>query len=96
MSSSEPNPAEEPRPTTSTAWYRHAYPSYGPGWDAAIEAGVDMGLLHGAVYLTKDFDVVAPLTVENCRRILAALMPHHPRFYQAIGKPPVTRTGSTG
>jgi hypothetical protein len=36
--------------------------------------------------------VVAPLSVENCGRILRALGPYSPRFYQALGKPPVTHT----
>ncbi len=48
--------------------------------------------LHGSSQLTKDLDVVAPLTVENCHRILNALGALSPRFYQAAGKPLVQRT----
>ena len=48
--------------------------------------------LHGSSQVTRDFDVVAPLTVDNCRKILAALAAHAPRFYQSIGKPKVERT----
>jgi hypothetical protein len=31
---------------------RQAYPSYGPDWDAAIEAGVDVSLLEENLQLT--------------------------------------------
>jgi tRNA A-37 threonylcarbamoyl transferase component Bud32 len=31
---------------------RQAFPSYGPGWDAAIEAGVDVSLLEENLRLT--------------------------------------------
>ena len=48
--------------------------------------------LHGSSFVTRDLDVVAPLTVENCGRILEALGDLEPRFYQAHGKPRVTRT----
>ena len=66
---------------------------------ALVAAGVDFVVaggvaanLHGSSYLTRDFDVLAPLTVDNCRRLLASLAPYQPRFYQAAGKPLVTRT----
>ncbi len=47
--------------------------------------------LHGSSYATKDLDIVAPLTIENCRRLLTALGSLSPRFYQAHGKPLVQR-----
>jgi hypothetical protein len=62
---------------------------------AEVEFVVACGVaanLHGCSYFTRDFDVVAPLTAENCRRILGALAPFEPRFYQALGKPRVDRT----
>jgi predicted nucleotidyltransferase len=66
-----------------------------------LEAGVDFvvvgglaAIAHGASYVTRDFDAVAPLTEENCARILKALGPYAPRFYQAHGKPPVARTAA--
>lgn len=66
---------------------------------ALVDAGVEFVLvggvaanLHGSSQLTKDLDVVVRLTVANCGRILAALQSHHPRFYQAHGRPPVDRT----
>jgi hypothetical protein len=52
--------------------------------DASVDFVVVGGLAaiaHGASQSTRDFDAVAPLTVENCRRILAALGPFEPRFY---------------
>lgn len=63
--------------------------------DAGVEFVVVGGLAaiaHGASQSTRDFDALVPLTVENCRRILAALGPFEPRFYQTIGKPRVERT----
>ena len=64
-----------------------------------LEADVDFvvvggvaAIAHGSSYLTRDFDAVIPITVENCRRILTALSPYSPRFYQAHGKPKVDRT----
>lgn len=48
--------------------------------------------IHGSSVGTYDFDVVAPLTLDNCERILKALGPHSPRFYQSFGKPRVERT----
>jgi len=63
--------------------------------DAEVEFVVIGGIAaiaHGVSYVTRDFDAVVPLSVENCRRILAALAPYSPRFYQAHGKPAVTRT----
>ena len=47
--------------------------------------------LYGSSYATRDLDIVAPLTVENCGRLMAALHSHSPRFYQAHGKPLVVR-----
>jgi predicted nucleotidyltransferase len=49
-------------------------------------------IAHGSSYFTKDLDVVAPLSVENCGRILSALTPFEPRFYQAHGKPRVDKS----
>jgi predicted nucleotidyltransferase len=64
-----------------------------------LEAGVDFVLVggvaaiaHGSATFTLDMDVVAPLTAENCERILRALGPYSPRFYQTPGSPRVTRT----
>jgi len=66
-----------------------------------VDAGVEFVLvggvaanLHGSSYMTRDLDVVAPLTSQNCDRILRALGDLEPRFYQAHGKPRVTRTAS--
>jgi predicted nucleotidyltransferase len=63
--------------------------------DAGVEFVVVGGLAaiaHGASQSTRDFDAVVPLTVENCRRVLSALEPYEPRFYQTIGKPRVERS----
>lgn len=63
--------------------------------DAEVEFVVVGGIAaiaHGASYVTRDFDAVAPLTVGNCEKILRAVGPLAPRFYQAHGKPKVTRT----
>lgn len=66
---------------------------------ALAEAGVEFVVvggvaanLHGSSQTTRDFDVLAPLTADNCRKILAALSPFSPRFYQTLGKPPVDRS----
>ena len=48
----------------------------------------------GSSYSTQDLDVLAPLSVENCEKILRALMPFNPRFYQTLGAPKVTRTAA--
>ena len=61
------------------------------GVEFVVVGGVAANL-HGSSQSTKDFDVLAPLTVDNCRRILAALGPFSPRCYQTLGKPPVQRT----
>jgi hypothetical protein len=63
--------------------------------DAGVEFVVVGGLAaiaHGASQSTRDFDALVPMTVENCRRILSALGPFEPRFYQSHGKPRVERT----
>ena len=57
-----------------------------------VVVGVVAAIAHGSSYLTRDFDAVVDLGVQNCRRILAALGPYEPRFYQAHGKPAVTRS----
>lgn len=63
------------------------------------DAGVDYVLVgglaaiaHGSTQSTRDFDAVVPLTIENCRRILTALGPYEPRFYQSLNKPRVERS----
>ncbi len=61
------------------------------GVEFVVVGGVAANL-HGSAQTTKDFDVVAPLTVDNCTKILAALQPHSPRFYQTPGKPRVDRS----
>jgi predicted nucleotidyltransferase len=68
---------------------------------ALVDAGVEFVLvggvaanLHGSSHMTKDLDVVTRLSVENCSRILVALSPYAPRFYQSYGKPAVTRTAA--
>lgn len=64
-------------------------------FEAEVEFIIVGGLAavgHGCSQSTIAFDAVAPLTVENCRKILKALGPFHPRFYQTIGAPPVDRT----
>ncbi len=63
--------------------------------DAQVEFIIVGGLAaiaHGASQSTRDFDAVAPLSVENCQRILRALGPYEPRFYQSLNKPRVERT----
>ncbi len=57
-----------------------------------VVVGGVAAIAHGVATMTDALDVVAPLIVENCRRILAAVGPYEPRFYQTLGKPPVTRT----
>ena len=66
---------------------------------ALLEAEVDFvvvggvaAIAHGSATFTLDMDVVAPLSVENCERILCALGPLSPRFYQTPGSPRVMRT----
>jgi hypothetical protein len=54
--------------------------------DFLVIGGV-AAITHGASTFTDDFDILAPLTVENCRRLLVALSAHHPVFYQSLGKP---------
>ena len=56
-----------------------------------IVVGGLAAIAHGCSQSTRDFDAVAPLTVENCRRILKALGPYEPRFYQSLNKPRVER-----
>jgi hypothetical protein len=46
----------------------------------------------GSTQFTKDLDVTAPFSLENLERMMRVLQPLHPRFYQTIGKPLVTRT----
>lgn len=65
----------------------------GAGVEFVLVGGVAANL-HGSSYMTRDLDVVARLSLENCERILAALGDLEPRFYQASGKPPVTRTAA--
>jgi predicted nucleotidyltransferase len=63
-----------------------------------LDAEVDLVLVGGMAaiawgsqQLTKDLDVAAPLTLENVKRIMGVVRPLEPRFYQTLGKPPVTR-----
>jgi hypothetical protein len=65
--------------------------------EARVECVVVGGvaaMMHGASRATEDIDFVAPLTVENCIRILSALHPFHLKFYQTLGHPPVLRTAA--
>lgn len=57
-----------------------------------VVVGGVAAIAHGSASFTSDFDVVAPLTVDNVRRLLSTLGGLQPRFYQAIGKPLVERT----
>ncbi len=64
--------------------------------DFVVIGGVAANV-HGASLVTKDLDVVTSLvvtslTVDNCTRILSALLPFEPCFYQTIGRPKVERT----
>jgi predicted nucleotidyltransferase len=59
--------------------------------DFVVVGGV-AAIAHGSATFTLDMDVVAPLGVENCERILRALGPLSPRFYQTPGSPRVMRT----
>ncbi len=59
--------------------------------DFVVVGGV-AAIAHGSATFTVHFDVVAPLTLENVRRLLRALGALEPRFYQTLGKPPVRRT----
>jgi hypothetical protein len=49
-------------------------------------------IAHGSSFLTRDFDALVPINEPNCERILAALERYDPHFYQAHGKPPVSRS----
>lgn len=63
--------------------------------DAEVELVVIGGIAAiawGSQHLTKDLDVTAPFTVDNIRKLMTVIRPLEPRFYQTIGKPPVTRT----
>jgi len=57
-----------------------------------VVVGGVAAIAHGASTMTRDVDVAAPLTVENCARILTALAPYEPRFYQAMNRPLVQRS----
>lgn len=57
-----------------------------------VVVGGVAAIAHGSASFTVDFDVVAPLTVDNVGRVLRALQPYEPRFYQAHGKPRVDRS----
>jgi hypothetical protein len=59
-----------------------------------VVVGGVAAIAHGASTMTRDVDVVAPLTVENCARILEALKPFEPRFYQAVNRPRVERSAA--
>lgn len=54
-----------------------------------VVVGGDAAIAHGSLQFTQDLDVVSPLTADNCGRILKALSPFEPRFYQTQGKPRV-------
>ena len=60
----------------------------GAGVEFVVAGGVAANL-HGSAYVTRDLDIVASLTLENCRKLLESLGPFSPRFYQAADKPPV-------
>ncbi|MEW5741302.1 MAG: hypothetical protein AB1938_20435 [Myxococcota bacterium] len=61
------------------------------GFEFVVVGGV-AAIAHGSASFTVDFDVVASLTVENCRLLLKALDGLEPRFYQTPGRPPMRRT----
>jgi hypothetical protein len=46
----------------------------------------------GSTQFTRHLDVTAPFTLENLEKMMRVLQPLHPRFYQTVGKPLVTRT----
>lgn len=63
-----------------------------------VDAGVELTVIGGvaavawgSTQFTKDLDIAAPFTEANLSRLMSALAPLRPRFYQTIGKPPVTR-----
>jgi hypothetical protein len=64
-----------------------------------LDAGVEFVLIggvaaiaHGSATFTQDCDVTAPFTEENLARLLAVLVPHHPRYALAVPKRPVTES----
>lgn len=57
-----------------------------------VVVGGVAAIAHGSSSMTRDVDVVAPLTVENCARILAALGPYEPRLYQSANRPRLERS----
>jgi hypothetical protein len=59
--------------------------------DLVVIGGV-AAVAWGSTQFTRDLDISAPFTSENLSRLMAVLMPLRPRFYQTLGKPPVTRT----
>jgi predicted nucleotidyltransferase len=50
------------------------------GFEFVVVGGV-AAIAHGATRSTKDLDVVAPFTVDNLERLLAALRPHSPAHF---------------
>jgi predicted nucleotidyltransferase len=49
-------------------------------------------IAYGSATFTRDFDICAPLSVENLRRLMVALQAQHPRFALTPNKAPVTQT----
>ena len=49
-------------------------------------------IAHGSATFTKDFDVAAPLTIENVSRLMGALATFAPRYGMTIDKRRVTHT----
>lgn len=47
-------------------------------------------IAHGSASFTVDFEIAAPLSSENVRRLIRALGPHHPRYAHAGDKRAVT------
>lgn len=57
-----------------------------------VVVGGVAAIAHGSASFTVDFDVVAPFTLENTAKMLAAVSGLEARFYQTPGKPPLDRT----
>ncbi|MGQ0505291.1 MAG: hypothetical protein ACT4TC_08210, partial [Myxococcaceae bacterium] len=51
---------------------------YGASVEFVIIGGV-AAVAHGAGTVTYDFDITAPFTVENLRKLMSALAPYEPR-----------------
>ncbi|HVE84059.1 MAG TPA: hypothetical protein VND93_14480, partial [Myxococcales bacterium] len=61
------------------------------GVDFIVVGGV-AAVAYGSAMATDDLDIAAPFTVENMRRLLAALEGLHPRYFMTPDKRPVAES----